>query len=164
MPTPAFPWQVVTDQTIESAWGNSVATWANRMLQEATIMPVVTTGGNLDAGNATQTDWIVTTVSIPTWARYAYIQTTVAGFYEASGTANLPFTMRLRLGAQAGGGAPQDGQGIGRRITSSWGDIMTMSLSGTGSQQLAVQAQRVSGGVMRFDTACRCVHRITFIP
>lgn len=110
-------------------------------------------GGNIDANDTGYTNWVTGTASIPTWATKAYVQCNVAGLTVVTGATEVNF--RLKFGTVNGTNNFRfHCSGITDqvdRFNFSIAELFT--LSGTGSQTIAVQDNRTSGsGTVRADT------------
>jgi hypothetical protein len=153
------PGNVVAGELIESAWGNATANSIGRFAA-ADADAVVTIGGNTDASAAAMTDWLVGSITVPVWATKARIVTTVAGHFQASGTASS-FQMQVRLGVNAGTIIYHGPVGTGNRDTTTWNDVI--AIGSTGALPLSVMAKRgVGDGILRADTSSTCRFTVRF--
>lgn len=89
-------------------------------------------------------------VTIPTYATIARINLAVNGFYDQTGAGN-DYLISPSIGSAISTAAiPIKGIGVGTRLGSAAAHAIT--LSGTGAQNLQIQAKKVAGsGVMRAD-------------
>jgi len=156
----ALPEHVAPDELIESTWGNAVVDNLTR-LTEADADAAVTIPGNVDAGAAALTDWLVVGIAVPAWATRARIVTTVAGLHQIGGAAGDVFEMQTRLGVAGGRIAFHTPNAVGSRQTVAWNDAL--AVSSTGALSIAVLARRVFGtGVLRVDVSSSCLFTVRF--
>jgi len=109
--------------------------------------------GNSDVTGTTMLDWLITTASIPDWAKDVSITTTLAGLYQANGTSSS-FELQLHLGTLYGTKVYHGPMSVSNRQTLTWVDSIILT-AGTGAQNIAIMGRRSLGdGALRMDGAC----------
>ena len=116
-----------------------------------TIFTFWNSSGTDNASSASFADFGLgtSTVAVPTWATKAIISAGFNGSYQINGSSDTDF--RIVFGSVNGRFIRRASQESTNSLDCSWSDEIT--LSGTGSQVLKIQAKRITGsGNMRVST------------
>lgn len=158
---------VVYDKALDTYFGYTGAAW--RMIATLSAGAVVnvtyTPGGNVDTTATSFTDWLTLgAVTVPSWAIRAKVTMDIHGVYCSSASTYFG-EFRAKLGTATGNQTGQIGFIFAdARAASSFTIATVITLSGSGSQNLVLQAQRVSGSeTLRADSSSRGTAIVEFL-
>jgi hypothetical protein len=120
--------------------------------------------GNTEYSNAAMGDWItgIGDLTVPTWATKARVSWGIARFYVTT-TAGV-YNGRIKIGTAVGGnrGFTTAANPVDSAIHFSF--VEEITLAGTGTQAIVIQAEETSGGALRATTATDIYVSVEYLP